>query len=180
MKDLRVAKRYAAALFGIAARDGILDAVSQDLTLIERFLADVPYLRAVLFQPQVPEARKVALANEAFGDRITATSLNFLRLLVHKRREDMIGACIADFRALYDAHLNRVEATATTAVPLTPEQAERLTASLRQLTGKTVHLALQIDPAILGGTVVRLGDTVIDGSIRGRLARLEQQLLGGI
>lgn len=180
MKDTRVAKRYAMALFEVARRDNTLDAISQDLALIERFLADVPYLRAVLLQPLVSDARKNTVITDAFGDRVTATSLNFLKLLIRKRREDLIETCIAEFRALNDEFHNQVAATATTAVPLTPEQTERLTQSLQILTGKTVHLTTAVDPAILGGTVVRLGDTIIDGSVRGRLERLEQQLMGSV
>jgi F-type H+-transporting ATPase subunit delta len=178
MKDIRVAKRYAAALFEVARRDGILDAVTQDLALVERFLEGVPYLRAVLLQPLVTEERKYQVAGDAFGDRVTATTLSFVRLLIRKRREELIGACIQEFRTLLAEHNNTIDAVATTAVPMTDAQAARLTDSLQKLTGKTVTLTTQTDPTIIGGAVVRLGDTVIDGSVSGGLERLEQRLLG--
>ena len=178
MKDIRVARRYAAALFGVAVRDDILDAVAQDLTLISRFVAEVPYLRAVLMQPLVSDARKNTVLNEAFGDRVTATSLNFLRLLIRKRREDVIEECVREFRAMLAERNNTVEAVAHSAVPFSPAQVERLTQSLQTMTGKTVHLTTEVDSAMVGGVIVRLGDTIIDGSVRGRLHRLEQQLLG--
>ena len=178
MRDTRVAKRYAAALFGIAQRDGILESVAQDLTLISRFIAEVPYLRAVLMQPLVSDARKYKVAGDAFGDRVTATSLNFLKLLIRKRREDLIEECVREFRARLADYTNTVDAHAATAVPLTAAQQERLTQSLERLTGKTVRLTADVDPEMLGGVIVRIGDTVIDGSLRGRLRRLERQLLG--
>lgn len=178
MKDVRVAKRYAAALFGIARRDEILDAVTQDVALIERFIAEVPYLRAVLLQPLVSESKKDKVATDAFGDRVTATSLNFVKLLIRKRREDLIDECIREYRALVAEAQNRADAVAVSAVPFTPEQTAQLTQSLERLTGKNVHLTTEIDPHMLGGVIVRLGDTIIDGSIRGRLARLEQHLMG--
>ena len=178
MKDIRVARRYAAALFGIAVRDDILDAVAQDLTLISRFVAEIPYLRAVLLQPLVSDERKNKVLGDAFGDRVTATSLNFLKLLVRKRREDLIDECVREFRALLAERSNSADAIAYSAVPLSPAQAERLTQSLQAMTGKTVHLTAELDPTMLGGVIVRLGDTIIDGSVRGRLQRLEQQLLG--
>lgn len=178
MKDIRVARRYAAALFGVANRDGILDAVAADLTLISRFLADVPYLRAVLMQPLVSDTRKYTVVDEAFGDRVTASSLNFFKLLIRKRREDLVSECIREFRALLAEHTNMVEAEAWTAVPLSPEQTERLTQSLQALTGKTVRLTAAVDHTLVGGVVVRLGDLIIDGSVRGKLERLERQLLG--
>ena len=178
MKDIRVAKRYASALFSIARRDGILDAVAADLTLISRFLADVPYLRAVLMQPLVSDTRKYSVVDEAFGDRITASSLNFVKLLIRKRREDLIAECVREFRELLAAHTNTVDAEAWTAVALSPEQAQRLTESLQALTGKTVRLTAEVDHTLVGGVVVRLGDLIIDGSVRGKLERLERQLLG--
>ncbi len=178
MKDIRVAKRYAAALFSIAKRDGTLDAVAQDLTLMERFTKEVPYLRAVLMQPLVTDERKYKVADDAFGDRVTAVSLNFLKLLIRKRREDLLDECIRDFRLLLAEHNNTIDAHATTAVPMPSDQQTRLVQSLEHLTGKTVHLTTDLDTSLIGGVVVRLGDNIIDGSVRGRLQRLEQQLLG--
>lgn len=178
MREVRVARRYAAALFGLAARDGILDAVSQDLALIARFLAEVPYLRAVLMQPLVSEAHKNKVASDAFSDRVTAVSLNFLNLLIRKRREDLIDECIRVFGELVAARENTVDATASSAVPLSAAQTERLTQALEQLTGKRVRLTAHVDPNMLGGVIVRMGDTIIDGGVRSRLQRLEQQLLG--
>jgi len=178
LKDIRVAKRYAAALFGVARRDSILDAVEQDMTLVSRFLAEVPYLRAVLIQPLVSVARKNIVVDEAFGDRVTASSLNFLKLLIRKRREDLISECIREFRALLAEHTNTVDAEAWSAVPMTADQQERLASGLHALTGKTVRLVAKVDHALVGGVVVRIGDTVMDGSVRGKLERLERQLLG--
>lgn len=178
MKDVRVARRYAAALFGIADRDDIIDSVGSDLALIERYLADVPYLRAVLMQPLASEAHKQKVVTDAFSDRVTATSLSFLNLLIRKRRETLIEECIRDYRALVAARNNTVEALAHSAVPLSETQRVKLTESLSRLTGKDVLLTAEVDSNMLGGVVVRVGDTIIDGSVRGRLQRLEQQLLG--
>jgi len=178
MKDTRVAKRYAAALFAVAHRDGILDAVTQDLTLVERFLQEVPYLRAVILQPLVSEDRKVLVATEAFGDRTTATTLNFIKLLISKRREELIDEVIRGFRQLALEQANIVDAEVSSAVALTPAQEQKLVASLESMTGKNVRIHFVIDESIVGGVVVRLGDTIIDGSIRGRLDRLKEQLLG--
>jgi len=178
MKDIRVASRYAGALFAVAERGSILDAVAADLELMRRFLTEVPRLRAVIMEPLVSDSRKYAVADEAFGDRVTASSLNFLKLLIRKHREDLIEECAREFRALLAEHTNTADAEASSAVPLTPEQTARLTQSLQTMTGKTIRLTTQVDAALVGGVVVRLGDTVIDGSVRGKLERLERQLLG--
>lgn len=178
MRDVRVASRYAGALFAVAERHSILDAVATDLELMRRFLTEVPRLRAVIMEPLVSDSRKYAVADEAFGDRVTASSLNFLKLLIRKHHETLIEECTREFRALLADHNNTADAEASSAVPLTPEQMTRLTQSLQTLTGKTIRLTTQVDAALVGGVVVRMGDTVIDGSVRGKLARLERQLLG--
>ena len=179
MKDTRVAKRYAAALFGVAHRDDILDAVEKDLLLIGRYLAETPsYLRAVLLQPLITDERKYKVLDDAFSDRITATSLSFLKLLIRKRREDLVEVVLSEFRVLLSELTNTVDAEAVTAVELSAEQTQRLIQSLQKMTGKTVRLTTQIDTSLLGGVVVRIGDRIIDGSVRGSLTRLEQHLLG--
>src|SRR5258708_10317227 len=109
MKDTRVAKRYAAALFEVAKRDSILDAVGEDLLLVERLVAELSTLRTVFVQPLVTEERKAKMVTDVFGDRITATSLSFLKLLISKRRGDLIDHVIAAFRQLLAQHLNIVD-----------------------------------------------------------------------
>ena len=178
MKDVRVASRYAAALFAVADRDGILDSVASDLTLMHRFLTEVPRLRAIIMEPLVSDSRKNAVAEEAFGDRVTATALNFLKLLIRKHREDLMEDCAREFRALLAERNNTADAEASVAAALTPEQEERLTQGLEAMTGKTIHLTTHVDASLVGGVLVRIGDTVLDGSVRGKLERLEQQLMG--
>ena len=178
MKDIRVAARYAGALFAVADRNDILDAVAKDLVLMHRFLSEVPRLRAVVMEPLVSDSRKFAVADEAFGDRVTAASLNFLKLLIRKHREDLLEECAREFYALLAERNNTADAEVTTAVPLSSAQAAQLIKSLQAMTGKTIRLLPEVDPALVGGVTVRMGDTIIDGSVRGRLARLERQLLG--
>lgn len=178
MKDTRVAKRYAAALFEVGKRDGILDAVGEDLLLIERLVEEQPVLRGVMTQPIITEDRKDKMVSDVFGDRITATSLDFLKLLIRKRRSDLVLETISEFRTLLADHLGIVDATAQTATAMTSDQVTRLTASLEKMTGKKLNLTTVVDGSIIGGVVVRIGDNIIDGSVRGRLDRLEQHLLG--
>jgi F-type H+-transporting ATPase subunit delta len=178
MKDTRVANRYSAALFEVAKADAILDAVGEDLSLIERSLRQHDLLREMLSQPLVTQERKSKMLADVFGDNITATSLNFLKLLVRKRRADLVQETIDEFRVLLAEHLNIVDATARTAVAMTASQKEALVKSLEKLTGKRVNLTAEVDPNMIGGVIVRIGDNIIDGSVRGRLHRLETQLLG--
>ena len=178
MKDPIVARRYAAALFEVARRDDAIDVVWADLTAIERELQSSSSLRDVLLHPLATQERKIYFADKAFGDRVSAATLSFLKLLVRKNREALIDLCIAEYRELVEALHNQVDAEASSAIPLTESQSSSLVSSLQVMTGKSVNLSQKIDPSVIGGVVVRIGDTIIDGSLRGRLRRLEEQLLG--
>ena len=176
--ETRVAKRYAAALFEVAERDGAIEAVSADLDLVERFLAEVPYLRALVLQPLVSDERKRKVLSDAFGDRATATTLNFLYLLVKKRRETSLDDVIAHYRVLVDEKLGRVVAHVHTAVALSPAQVSALKVALSSRTGKNVEIEAAVDPMTLGGVRVRIGDTIIDGTVQGGLESVRRQMLG--
>ena len=177
-KETRVARRYAAALFAVALQDDTVDVVARDLAVVEGFVREVPYLRAVLMQPLITESRKRKVLSDAFGERITATTLNFLYLMVRKRREDVLDETIAEFRRLADEHANRVVAFVSSAVPLSEQQLGAMTKALAQRTGKNVHVETDVDETMLGGVRVRIGDEVIDGGLRTQLERLRVVLLG--
>ncbi|HEY3331638.1 MAG TPA: F0F1 ATP synthase subunit delta [Capsulimonadaceae bacterium] len=176
--EVRVAKRYAAALFDVAQRDGALDAVSADVDLVERFMVEVPYLRSMVTQPLVSADRKRKVLSDAFGDRTTATTLNFLYLLVRKRRENLLDQVIADYRAIVNEKLGHVVAQVYSAVALDFVQLQALEAALSARTGKNVTIEAIVDPTTIGGIKVRLGDNVIDGTIHSGLEKVRAQLLG--
>lgn len=177
-KETRVARRYAAALFTVALQEDTVDAIARDLDIVEGFVRGVPYLRAVIMQPLITEERKRKVLSDAFGERITATTLNFLYLMVRKRREDVLDETIAEFRRLADEHANRVVAFVSSAVPLTEQELSAISRALTQRTGKNVQVAANVDDTMLGGVRVRIGDEVIDGGLRTQLERLRGVLLG--
>jgi F-type H+-transporting ATPase subunit delta len=179
-KDSRAASRYSSALFDIAIRDNTIEAIAADLNVVEAFVREVPYLRAVLLQPLVSEDQKLEVLFDAFGERTTATTLNFLYLIVRKRRENLIDEVIAEFRRLADERAGRVSAHVTSAVPLTTSQLESITIALQKRTGKTVTVTSDVSAEIIGGLLVRIGDQVMDGTIRTRLQHVRQQLLGNV
>lgn len=175
--DTRVAKRYAAALFAIAERDDVVEKTLDEMLLVGRFIAEVPYLRTVLYQPLVSRERKTKVLTDAFASRVSATTLNALILLVNKRRETLTEVVIADFQRRVDEHLGKVVAEVKSAVVLTDKQLDSLGKSLVLRTGKLVEIKASLDPSMIGGVEIRLGDNVIDGSVRTRLESLRQQLL---
>jgi F-type H+-transporting ATPase subunit delta len=177
MREESVARRYAAALFAQAKKTDALQRIEADLALVAEAMTRTPMLRSMLAQPQVTEARKKQSLRNAFGDQISPATLAFLNLLVDKRRADLLVTAQAEFTRMSRDYRNVARATATSAVPLTPEQTAALEASLEARTGKDIELETAVDPSLIGGVLVRIGDTVLDGSVRGSLDRLREQLL---
>jgi len=173
----RIARRYAAALFGITSQQRLVDEVERDLrSAHERIAADAP-LAAVLAHPEIPSPRKQEIIQAVFSG-CHPVALSFLGLLVERRRQEYLAAIIEEYRRFADEARRLVRARATSAVPLTPEQKERLRRALESHTGKTVELADEVDPALLAGLVVQMDDQVIDASARGRLDKLRELLAG--
>ena len=180
--DTRVAKRYAAALYDSVASESnaggqTVDSTLADLQVVGDMLANVKYLRGILQQPLVSDERKFKVINDAFANRIGATSVKFLDLLVRKRRENLIDACIAEFKREADERAGRVEAFVETPLPLDEAQLQRMRQALEQRTGKTIRLHASVDNAMIGGVRVRIGDDVIDAGLKTRLETLHRRLL---
>jgi F-type H+-transporting ATPase subunit delta len=176
-QDTRAARRYATALFDLAQKRGKLDAIESDLDTVLDLMRLTPALRQMWDSPLLPAGRKRDLIGRVLGESVDGLTLSFLRLLVDKRREDILEIVRREIRQLADAARRLVRAEATFAVPPTPDEQAGLIRSLEQRTGEHVDLTVHVDPSILGGVVVRLHDTVIDGSVRGTLERLREQLL---
>ncbi len=102
-----------------------------------------------------------------------------IQLLLRRGRIHQLPTVAAEFRRLDNARQGITLATATSAAPLSPDEIRAITARLEQLSGGRVELDVQVDPSLLGGLIVRVGDRLIDGSVRGRLERLRNQLVSG-
>ena len=115
----------------------------------------------------------------AIGSAVSPPVLNLVQLLLTRGRIDLLPGVAREFARLDDLRLGVVHAAATSAAALSANDRRALTARLEQLTGGRVELVTSVDPSLLGGVVVRLGDRLIDGSVRGRLERLRGQLASG-
>ncbi len=177
MREERVAKRYARALFNAAVRTQAVDEVNEALQQLLDTLNKQPPLRTLLLNPLIPRERKQQMVQEAIGRQTHPLLASLLSVLVDKRRERLLPEVGREYVELRDEHLGILRVQATTAYPLDNNQEQALVRSLERRTSKTVVLQTQVDPSLIGGIVVRIGDTIIDGSVRGQLLRLRQYLL---
>lgn len=177
MADETVARRYAAAYFNQEKRAGSLDAASADLNAIEARLVATPRLAQVAGHPLIDEKRKKEALQLALTGAVRASTLSFLHLLIDRRRISLIGEIKSEFDQMLRRERNVASAVAVSAVALTPAQTSALEKALERRTGKDIELTTEVDPSLMGGLLIRMGDTVIDGTVKGKLERLREQLL---
>lgn len=175
-KDIRVARRYANALFRAALNAHALHRIGEDLQRLNTALQEVEALRAFLYSPLIPRDRKKQRVSELFGRDLQPATLRLLELVIEKRREPLLKAIFEEFQRLREAHEGIARATIYSAVPLSHEEQEALCQRLEQSTGKQIIATFEVDPSLIGGVRVRLGDYQIDGTIRGALERLHDHV----
>jgi F-type H+-transporting ATPase subunit delta len=175
--DLRAAKRYATALFNYAAKQQQVDAVEKDLDTVADLMRLSPTLRQTWESPLLAGPRKEQVLEKVLAQSVGVITISFLRLLIAKRREEILPSIRTELRSLADQARRLLRVEATFAVTPTAAEQAGLARSLESRTGERVELAYHVDPSILGGVVVRMRDTIIDGSVRGALERMRDQLL---
>jgi F-type H+-transporting ATPase subunit delta len=172
------ARRYAEAAFEIAERDGNVDAWLRQLSMVAQVVAD-PDLTRRLEDPHVALDERTAAVHKMLGADMLPQLGNLLALALRRRRLETMPQIAAEFRRLYNRKAGIVVATATSALELDSGERAALQTRLEKMTGATVELQTNVDPGILGGIQVRIGDTLYDGSVRGRLERLRAKLASG-
>jgi len=172
-----VARRYAHALFQVALEEGATDTVGAELASLEKLRVEDPSFLEFLVSPEVATGRKTEFIDTVFGARLSEQTVRFLHLLVEKKRIEGLPEACREFARLGEEHRGLVRAQVRTAVALSSEQESRLKRDLDRLTGKQVLIEKVVDPALLGGIVVNLGNRVIDQSLRRGLRRMRERLL---
>jgi len=173
-----IARRYAKALLEIGIAQQTYDALGKELERAADTLRASPELRNALENPIFSiEKRKLIMDELSRRLALSKTVRNFIMLLLDKGRIARLPDISRFYRSLVDEHAGRVRATVTSARPLDPMLETRLKTALEKSSGKVVIFEKREDPAILGGLVTQLGDTVYDGSVRTQLQQLREELL---
>jgi len=179
VRDVGIARNYAEALFLLGERAeasqefaDLLEGLAGAITTDER-------VRAVMESPRVPKAEKVAIVRRALATRTPPTFLRWVEAVIRRGRAALFAAIQHEFHALLDVKFHRVHAGITLARPADRALQEEITRRLSEALKLTVVPMFHENPDLLGGIVVRVGDRVIDGSVRRRLKVLRRQMLGG-
>jgi F-type H+-transporting ATPase subunit delta len=167
---------YANALLEVSRAEGHLADIQDELFRFARTFDASDELRTALSDPALPAERRVAVVEDLLGGKALQASAALASFIVAAGRASELPAIIDRFVELAAAEERRAVAEVRSAIALTSEQTERLRQALNRATGKDVEVKVVVDPSVLGGIVARVGDVVIDGSIRHRLEQLREQM----
>lgn len=172
-----LARIYAGALFELATEKHAEDERLGEVRALLAAFESKPDIRPIIESPKIEGARKAALVREVLGDRFSSDLRNLVLLLIEKNRPSLLTAILESFEELCDEEKGRLQARVTTAVPLENVEAELLSRGLSDKLRMDIVLDRRVDPEILGGAVLRFGDSLVDGSLRRRLEHLRDDLL---
>jgi F-type H+-transporting ATPase subunit delta len=170
-----VARRYAEAVFEIGAQQETVDRWRDDIQVLAEYLGN-RRLAFVLNEPKIPLTRKEQIVRDLLTGKVQPEAINVAMLLVERGLVDAAPSIRDAFEKLYNDYRGQAVAQVTTAIPLDAELRSRITAELTEITGKRIILQEKVDPSILGGAIARIGDTLIDGSLKRRFQLLRQQI----
>lgn len=177
MRDTTIARNYAEALVTLAQRAGDLDGWGRMIDDVAQLVTHDVRVRRFLESPGVPASVKKEILNKAFQDRMPRLMVRFLEVLVQNRRQLLIPVIATEYATLVDETLGRVRADVTLAREPQPGEVEAIAASLSKTLGRTAVATVRVNPDIIGGVIVRVGDYVKDGSVRRRIGVLRSKLV---
>jgi F-type H+-transporting ATPase subunit delta len=173
-----IAQRYSAALFEIAKEEKNYEKYFEDLKRFSSVVEANPNLREVLFNPVFERDEKKAVVGEILPViGMADISANFLKLLVDKGRIRILDEIVTAYQQLMDQVLNKARVNVKTAFPLSNDLAAQIKKIMEGLTKKEVEMVIEQDPSLIGGIVVKVGDTLYDGSVKAQLNKI-RELLG--
>ena len=180
MKQIILAKRYAKAIFSLGKEQGQVEAYAEALNGIAELFKDAELgVEDALTNPLYPvEARQKVMAKIAEAAGADKVMTAFLNLLIEKKRVDVLPEVALAVQEMLDSEENISHGSVTSAIEIDSALLEKIQAALEKITGNKVILETQVDPSIIGGIVAKVGDLVLDGSIRTQLNGLKESIKG--
>jgi F-type H+-transporting ATPase subunit delta len=181
MIERTIARRYARALLDVSVTERRVRETEDEIRAVADLYRTAPSFRTALVTPVIPRPEKQAIAAKALEGRVGGSLVRFMQVLVEEGRASFLPAIAEIYDALADAHEGLLRVEVRTARPLPTAHRDRLRAALLALAGgRQVELQERVDAALIGGIALRIGDTVIDGSVADRLKRLKEHLMRGM
>ncbi len=176
MRDETVSRNYARALFELARRHEGVEAYEEGIEAVARLLEENSEFRLFVETPRIADGPKKEVLRKAFEGAIPRPLLNFLLITIDKRRQRLLREIAREFHGLVDEHVGRTHVEVTVARALDEEAVEELKRRLSEQMGREAIPHVRVKPEILGGVVLRTGDTIFDGSLRRRLEGMRRRL----
>jgi len=174
---LHLTDTYAQALFDLAAQDGLIDTVQDDLLPVLVLLDREPDLDQVLVSPYFSAADKLRLLRKVLAGHVTDLTMEFVATVVRRRRTPLLRSILRRYGQLADEHHGLIDVLVTLAEPVDDAEAGRLAQDITAALGRPIRLKVDVDPAILGGMMIRYDGQRVDNTLKGRLERAIQQTL---
>lgn len=180
MNESTIGRNYAEALLALARKNGDTEVWGELLNGIANAMREDHTLRTFLESPKLSASHKIEILEKALGRKVPRLFLRYIDTVIRKRRQMLIPEIATEYQGLLDEAENRLHANVTVARATSDPERDALARQLSRLFGKRVVPHINENPAILGGLIVRVGDTVMDGSVRKRLAVLKQRMLATV
>lgn len=177
MSDIVVAKRYAKALFEVAKEKNIISQVEEELKSVASAIRDNADLQKFLNHPNIGTTVKTDLLKQIFEGNVSEPVWNTLLVLIDKGRQSILSALVSDYAKVANEALGQASAIVYSAFVLSDAQQAEIASHFSKVTGKTIRVSSVVEPKLLGGVQVRIGDRLYDGSLAGKLDRLSKALV---
>lgn len=177
MRATTIARNYAEALLALARKEDDLDGWGEALNGVVTATETDQRLRNFLAAPQISAAEKNAVIGKAFGGKLPKNMIRFLQKLIQNRRQMLLPQVAVEYGNLVDETTGRIHAQVTLSREATDAERDAIAARLSRAFAKAVVPHVNVNPAILGGVIVKVGDTVLDGSVRKRLKTLKARIV---
>ena len=177
MRDTGISRNYSETLLAVAEKERQVKRYGELIAVVAGVFTADPALMSIFMSPRVPKLTKLRLIEHTLAKVAPAPFIRFLQLLVQRGRQYLLTDIAAEYERLADQHLNRLYAVVATARPVDEKLAAAVRKRLTEVFAKEVVPHFRVDPALLGGIVVRVGDRVFDGSLRRKLKLLQHLML---
>lgn len=175
MSEIQVASRYAKSLIDLAEEQNALEPIRNDIVSFIETLRNNPVLLAVLKNPIISPSQKLNILNDLFASRFNPVILAFFKLLVNKQRSSILYTIAKEFVNAYNIRKNIVKATVTSAAPLSEVNKKEIEEVIKEYTHGEIILTAKVDPDLIGGFVLKVGDRQFDTSISSQLNKLKKE-----